>query len=408
MAIDLLAVSGDSDELERARPGWALSRCATSNPSMTGRPRSKSATSGRNAAAISRASGPLSATRMTCPKARSESASICAASALSSTTRIRSPGRRGRWACRRRVLASAWFAASRHAGDRSNVPRAPSRRCTRRRSRRAPARGSSRWPGRGPARPRNGRFPDALVRTSRRCAAASPERFRARVSVTVSSACEPTRRQPTPIWPPGSVYFAAFVNRLAMIWPRRAASPVTTRPRGTSTVSKCLRPSIAGLVISIALATISARSSRSRLSCTFPRVIRDTSSRSSTSDTRCLTWRSMIVRSRSAPETLRSRISCSAVRIGAKRVSQFVAEHGQELVLRAVRRFGLTPGVRELGHVEGDDRDARHVHLVHRTAADRRSRRTFPLGVAAALDRGANRPSDERLPGLRTRHRRIS
>ena len=111
----------------------------------------------------------------------------------------------------------------------------------------------------------------------------------------------------------------------------------------------------------MALATMSARSIRSRFSWTFPRVIRDTSSRSSTSDTMCLTCRSMIVRSRSAPDYVAQTHQLQRRQNRRQRVAQFVAEHRQEFVFRPVRRFGVAPGVGQLGHVERDDRDARHA-----------------------------------------------
>ena len=88
-------------------------------------------------------------------------------------------------------------------------------------------------------------------------------------------------------------------------------------------------------------------------SSTLPRVIRDTSSRSSTSRIRCATWRSMTVRSRSSCASPRSFISCSAVRIGDERVAQLVTEHRQELVLGAVGGLG---GLEQLGTLALDAR----------------------------------------------------
>ena len=45
-------------------------------------------------------------------------------------------------------------------------------------------------------------------------------------------------------------------------------------------------------------------------------------------------------------------------------VPQFVAEHGQELVFRSVRGFGVAPGIRELGHIERHNRDAGNLSLI--------------------------------------------
>ena len=67
-----------------------------------------------------------------------------------------------------------------------------------------------------------------------------------------------SRRADTLIVPIGSVYLAALLRRLAKTCDRRAGSPSISNPVAISTCSVCCRSSIAGLAISIALATTSA------------------------------------------------------------------------------------------------------------------------------------------------------
>ena len=78
-----------------------------------------------------------------------------------------------------------------------------------------------------------------------------------------------------------------------------------------------------------------------RCSSILPRVIRETSSRSSTRRDEVADLALDHARARSRSDgSPRSRISCSAVTIGDKRVAQLVTEHREELVLCAVRPVG--------------------------------------------------------------------
>ena len=83
-----------------------------------------------------------------------------------------------------------------------------------------------------------------------------------------------------------------------------------------------------------------------------------------------------------------------------QRVSQFVAEHGQEFVFGPVGRFGIAPGVRQLGHVERDDRDARHLRRVIEQRLIHKIEERLLRGAALTLDHDANRTALEWLAGL--------
>ena len=90
-------------------------------------------------------------------------------------------------------------------------------------------------------------------------------------------------------------------------------------------------------------ATTSAISTGSCRSSTLPRVMRETSSRSSTSRTRCATWRSMI-----GPLALDGVDAAQLHQLQRRedrreRIAQLVTEHGEELVLGAVRVLGRAP-----------------------------------------------------------------
>ena len=135
------------------------------------------------------------------------------------------------------------------------------------------------------------------------------------LSLTVTTTSPPSAVARTATSPPGSVYRAAFVSRLATTCASRTTSPSTrSPPAGTSIVRRCRRCSSRSLAISTAFAIATAISTGSLRRTILPRVIFDTSSRSSTSRTRWPTWRSMISRSRIPPS--RRRRSSSAVTIG--------------------------------------------------------------------------------------------
>ena len=204
-----------------------------------------------------------------CPRACRESASNRAASGLSSTTRIRSPGtaeETGAGAATDPVPDSR---AGRAANGSRMLNRAP---------RFLPSLCASTLPPCARirlftmARPRPSPPSERSI-SWRSCANRSKMRgsmsgaIPRPVSMTLNTAWEPSRRA-------GHLDLATGVGILRRIRQQigHRPGPDARYPRppralvGTSTVSTCQRLSIAGLVISIAFATISARSIRSRLS----------------------------------------------------------------------------------------------------------------------------------------------
>ena len=110
----------------------------------------------------------------------------------------------------------------------------------------------------------------------------------------------PPRRRPVPavsqMRPPGSVYLAALVSRLPTTWASRTGSASRgSDSAGRRHVKSWPWASMSGWTVSTARATTAASSTRSLRSSILPRMIRETSSRSSTSRTRCCTCRSIIV-----------------------------------------------------------------------------------------------------------------
>ena len=122
-----------------------------------------------------------------------------------------------------------------------------------------------------------------------------------------------------PMRPPGSVYFTALLSRLANTCARRTASASTSSASGGSvSVSSWRAASISGRLVSTAAAITSARSTMSLRSSILPRVMRDTSIRSSTRRTMWLTWRSIISHIWPAgPAAPESRSRLTELRIGA-------------------------------------------------------------------------------------------
>ena len=165
---------------------------------------------------------------------------------------------------------------------------------------------------------------------------------------------------------------------------RRAARPSGCGPAA----------SIAGRHSSTAALTTVASSRRSLRSSTLPCVIRDTSSRSSTMRTMCVTWRS---------STCRARAISAGVAVGApqhlqreahrrQRVAQLVGQDAQELVLAPVeqpQRLGVDAQRLGLARV-GDVLDGQQ-HEVRRPAA-----LDAPACSAPASGRGPGRTAPSR------------
>ena len=125
-------------------------------------------------------------------------------------------------------------------------------------------------------------------------------------------------------------------------------SPATV-PSVRTESSVCLRASITGRLISTALATIDRASTVSVRSWIFPPLMREISSKSSTSLTNWSTCREMISPAQSQVLVLDlehlQHLDRAADR--SERVSQFVGEHRQEFVLPAVVFLDVTiePGI---------------------------------------------------------------
>ena len=158
------------------------------------------------------------------------------------------------------------------------------------------------------------------ARSARRRAAAAR-----RAMPTPSSSTRTTRASPRSSpqldrdAPPGSENLAALVSRLQTTCASRTGSPSTqTGCAGTRHDRRARRPRQRRLASSSARSTTSAQVDRS-LAAARPcrRVMRETSSRSSTRRDRCVTWRSMTCRSGASLAPFLRAISSSEVTIGA-------------------------------------------------------------------------------------------
>ena len=114
--------------------------------------------------------------------------------------------------------------------------------------------------------------------------------------------------------------FAALCRMLAITCTRRVLSPsMLINSSGKSISRACRCASMAGRAVSTARATIAPMSTGSSCNVIMPRVMRETSSRSSIRFTRCSTCRSItsLARLRCGSASSLRRSSCTAVRIGA-------------------------------------------------------------------------------------------
>ena len=153
------------------------------------------------------------------------------------------------------------------------------------------------------------------------------------------------------------MYFAALVSRLANTWVSRTASPVTTIDSvGTSTVNSCRAASTAGRLVSTAERTMDARSSGSLCNSITPRVMREISSRSSTSRTRWLIWRCMTAVTLAAVGSLipASLSSSQSGQQRGKRIAQLVTKCRKEFILALVGDAKGLFGARPVRQVPAD------------------------------------------------------
>ena len=137
--------------------------------------------------------------------------------------------------------------------------------------------------------------------------------------------------------PPGSVYLAALCSRLPTTWASRAASPSTGSGASvTRTSSAWRRDSMNGRTVSSASRTASRRSMRALRTANLPVVMRETSSRSSTSRTICRSWRSIMssARWRISGVVAGVRMISSALRKGASGLRSSCARVARNSSLR--------------------------------------------------------------------------
>ena len=173
----------------------------------------------------------------------------------------------------------------------------------------------------------------------------------------------PRDRPSSQIWPPGSVYLAALFSRLQSTCSSRvgsASSRIGSAGRRDGQLVAAAARS-AGGASRRRWPTTAASSTGSLRSSILPRLIRETSSRSSTSRAMCCTCRSAIDRAASTSVRLAARQphQLQGVADRGQRVAQLVGEHGQELVLAAV---GLPQGrlhLHAIGDVDGHPADQR-------------------------------------------------
>ena len=264
---------------------------------------------------------------------------------LSSTTSTRSRRAAGRGRRPAAGRPGPGGSAQRQADGERRAPaqaRALGPRPSRRAARPAPSRSAS--PSPSPPL-RAGRASGRPGRTARNSRGSMSGSIPTPVSRTDSTACPPRRLDAPP--PPArrpAVNFSALVSRLSSTWASRVGSPLDPhRPSGTSTAGSARRPRRRPGGRPPPAGRRAARSSRSARSCTLPRVIREASSRSSTSRVRCVTCRSIIARASADHRRRRRRRMAEdlqGVADRGQRVAQLVGEHREELVLAAVGLLG--------------------------------------------------------------------
>ena len=186
-----------------------------------------------------------------------------------------------------------------------------------------------------------------------------------------------------------SVYLAALLSRLATTCARRTRSPSTADRLGRAgrSTAAAARPRSAALTASTARRDRPrASSTGSRRSSILPRVMRETSSRSSTSRVSCATWRSITSRAasaRSSPSAGADAQDLERVADRRQRVAQLVRQHGEELVLAPV---GLAQRLLGAAHVVDVDRREHVADELRRQArhADRLHPPALAVGAAEA------------------------
>ena len=295
---------------------------------------SSSATSGRSRPASSSACAPSRAISVLCPCIWSSIASESAPSSLSSAMRMR----RLRAGAGAGTTGATIAAASSSTGSRStnSLPRPMPSLCaateppcisTRRRT--------SERPMPSPPTERSSEVSIWMNLSKMRgsCSLAMP-RPQSRTRTTASL---PRRSTPSRMRPPGCMNLHALLRRFAMTWQRRVRSAMShTGCSGNDRSRRWPMRLSSASTLSIAFATMTASSTRSRWSSSLSSVMRLTSMRSSTSRTMWSTWRSIMAEveptSSASPPARLSRFT--PVRIGASGFRSSCASTARKWFLR--------------------------------------------------------------------------
>ena len=225
--------------------------------------------------------------------------------------------------------------------------------------------------------------------------------------------------------PPSDVYFAALCSTLLKIWLRREKSPNTQiGVSGACTANAWRFESTSGRTISRLCSSTLPSSTASRCRVILPCVMRETSSKSSTSPARCVTCRSMTSRTHAMRDVVRRNLAehLRGRDDRRERIAQLVRQHREELVLAPARFLQLLLGVFRARHLalqaavelriverdRGARRDLEQAALVEgRRLVDRPTPSSEHADVALAdLERQHVREPQPRRPMAASRRRR--
>ncbi len=157
-----------------------------------------------------------------------------------------------------------------------------------------------------------------------------------------TTACSPSRRAVTQIWPGLLLYLAALLSRFVMTWAIRTGSAsIQIGAAGSCSTTSCPCDAISGWAVSSPRSIASFRRSRCLRIWTLPRMIRETSNRSSTSRTRCWTWCFIMSRAQAAVGASTPSISKRSrpLRIGANGLRSSWANIARNSSLRRSASF---------------------------------------------------------------------
>ena len=223
--------------------------------------------------------------------------SVRAASTLSSTTRTRSRLARGARRSRAATFRRRRGRRRRAAAARRTRCRGPGPRCAPRPCRRASRPASAPGSGRCPARPARGRATGSPARTGRRrCPSSSAAHADPVVAHRDDRLAALTTRRVSAMWPPGVGVLGGVVEQVGER-PGRAASgrrPAAAARSRARWPAACRCSTMAAGSTSTACGQ-DASPGRPAPVCSWilPWLMRDTSSRSSTSRVMCCTWRAI-------------------------------------------------------------------------------------------------------------------